>query len=262
MTEQLDRVRQAYETAAEAWSDGAELAYRPMADALIARAPDPAGCRVVDVGAGTGAVSASLAARGAQVIAVDASWPMLAHAADERPPSAAGDILRLPFASAALDGAAAAFVLNHLGDPVAGLTEMARVVRPGGFVLASVFSIADRPPAKAAIDGALVRAGWEPPAWYRYMKEVDGAVGSAVTMRAAAESAGFSAVDVLEAPVATGVTDPEEIVRFRLSQPQVGDFLRGLDSAARAQVVRECVDAIVATGQPLVPGVVMLVAIV
>jgi len=212
----LALARQGYEGAATAWADGAELVYGPMADALLARAPELAGQLVLDVGAGTGAVSHRLLAAGAHVVAVDASWPMLAHQASSRPPAVVGDISRLPLVDGAVGGAAAAFVLNHLADPVAALVEARRVVRRGGFIVASVFSIADPPPAKAAIDGVVATAGWEPPEWYQFLKSVDGQLGTAATMRAAAQAADLKHVDVVDQPVCTGVTDPRDIVRYRL----------------------------------------------
>ena len=252
--------RQGYESAATAWADGAELVYGPMADALLARAPDLAGQLVLDVGAGTGAVSHRLLAAGAHVVAVDASWPMLAHQASSRPPAVVGDIGRLPLADGAVDGAAAAFVLNHLADPVAALVEMRRVVRRGGFIVASVFSIADPPAAKAAIDGALAMAGWEPPEWYRFLKSVDGQLGTAATMRAAAQAADLEHIDVVDRPVRTGVTDPRDIVRYRLSQPQRAFFVADLSDSARRRVVDECVAAVAELGEAFDPGVVLLAA--
>jgi ubiquinone/menaquinone biosynthesis C-methylase UbiE len=256
----LTLARRGYEGAAAAWADGAELVYGPMADALLARAPDLAGQLVLDVGAGTGAVSHRLVAAGAHVVAVDASWQMLAHQASSRPPAVVGDISRLPLADGTVDGAAAAFVLNHLADPVAALVEMRRAVRRGGFVIASVFSIAGRPAAKAVIDRVLAAAGWEPPEWYRFLKSVDGQLGSAATMRAAAEDAELEEIDVVEGPVRTGVTEARDIVRFRLSQPQLARFVAGLDDAARQQIVDECVAAVAAIGESLDPGVVLLAA--
>jgi ubiquinone/menaquinone biosynthesis C-methylase UbiE len=256
----LALVRQGYDDAAPAWAGGAELVYGPLADALLARGPDPAGRLVLDVGAGTGAVSRRLLAVGARAIAVDASWSMLAHDADRRPPAVVADINRLPLVEGAVDGAAAAFVLNHLADPVAALVELRRVVRPGGFVVASVFSSADRPPAKSAIDGALTAAGWEPPEWYRFLKTVDGRLGSAASMSDAARAAGLEEVDVVEERVRTGLADPREIVRYRLSQPQSAAFLAALDESSRQQVVEECVAAVAETGEPFDPAVVMLAA--
>lgn len=256
----LTLIRRGYEDAASAWADGAELVYGPMADALLARAPDVAGQLVLDVGAGTGAVSQRLVAAGALAIAVDASWPMLAHRASSRPPAVVGDISRLPVADDAVDGAAAAFVLNHLADPVAALVEMRRTVRRRGFVIASVFSVADRPAAKAVIERVLTAAGWEPPDWYQHLKSVDGQLGSPASMRRAAEAADLEPIDVVEASVPTGVTDPREIVRFRLSQPQIAGFMAGLDDAARRPVVEECVAAVDELGEAFDPGVVFLAA--
>ena len=244
-----------------AWADDAELVYGPMADALLARAPDLAGQLVLDVGAGTGAVSQRLVAAGAQALAVDASWPMLAHQAASRPPAVVGDISRLPLVDDAVDGAAAAFVLNHLADPVAALVELRRVVRPGGFIVASVFSTADPPAAKAAIDGVLASAGWEPPEWYRFLKSVDGQLGSAAPMRAAAQAADLDDIDVADGPVPTGVTDPRDIVRYRLSQPQRAALPRRARRTRRgSRVVEECVAAVAELGEPFDPGVVMLAA--
>jgi ubiquinone/menaquinone biosynthesis C-methylase UbiE len=252
--------RRGYEGAATAWADGAELVYGPMADALLASAPELAGQLVLDVGAGTGAVSHRLVAAGAHAVAVDASWPMLAHQASSRPPAVVGDISRLPLVDGAVDGAAAAFVLNHLADPVAALVEMRRVVRRGGFIVASVFSIADPPAAKATIDGALTTAGWEPPEWYRFLKSVDGQLGSAATMRVAAQAADLEHIDVVERPVRTGVTDPRDIVRYRLSQPQRALFVAELSEEARRRVVDECVAAMAKLGEAFDPGVVLLAA--
>jgi SAM-dependent methyltransferase len=253
-------VRRGYEGAASAWADDAELVYGPLADALLARAPRVAGRLVLDVGAGTGAVSRRLLAAGARAVAVDASWPMVAHQAASRPPAVVGDISRLPLVDGAVDGAAAAFVLNHLADPVAALVEMRRVVRRGGFIVASVFSIADPPAAKAAIDGVLAAAGWEPPEWYRFFKSVEGRLGSEAAMRSAAQAAELEHIDVVEAPVPTGVTNPRDIVRYRLSQPQRALFVAQLSAEARRRVVNQCVAAVAELGEAFEPGVVLLAA--
>ena len=256
----LALAREGYDNAATAWAEGAELVYGPLAGALVARAPELAGRLVLDVGAGTGAVSRRLTAAGARAIAVDASWSMLAHDASRRPPAVVGDVSRLPLADGVFDGAAAAFVLNHLADPVAALAEMRRVVRRGGFVVASVFSSADPPPAKAAIDGVLAAAGWEPPQWYRFLKSVDSQLGSAPRMRDAAQAAELHDVDVVEHRVPTGVTDPRDIVHYRLSQPQNGGFLAELSPSERSRVIDECVAAVAGTGQAFDPGVVLMAA--
>jgi hypothetical protein len=57
---------------------------------------------------------------------------ILACKAATRPPCAIADICTLPPATKAVDDSVAAFVLNHLTDPVPGLTELGRVARPSG----------------------------------------------------------------------------------------------------------------------------------
>ncbi|HYR53234.1 MAG TPA: bifunctional demethylmenaquinone methyltransferase/2-methoxy-6-polyprenyl-1,4-benzoquinol methylase UbiE [Candidatus Dormibacteraeota bacterium] len=49
------------------------------------------------------------------------------------------DALRLPYASGAFDVASIAFGIRNVDDPVRGLEEMARVVRPGGSVVVLEF---------------------------------------------------------------------------------------------------------------------------
>ena len=126
--------------------------------------------------------------------------------------------------------------------------------------MASVFSIADPPAAKAAIDEVLASAGWEPPEWYRFLKSVDGQLGSSTAMRVAAQAADLQDIDVVERPVRTGVTDPRDIVRYRLSQPQRAVFVAQLSEEARRRVVDGCVMTVTDLGEAFDPGVVLLAA--
>jgi demethylmenaquinone methyltransferase/2-methoxy-6-polyprenyl-1,4-benzoquinol methylase len=61
-------------------------------------------------------------------------------AAVRRPDFVTADALRLPFEDDAFDGATVAFGIRNVSDPVAGLAEMARVVRPGGRVVVLEFA--------------------------------------------------------------------------------------------------------------------------
>lgn len=112
------------------------LAYARDALALVPLAP---GAKVADVAAGPGTLSLLAAAAGAQVSAIDFSVEMVARlrtrAAAEGLTGAVdvtiGDGQRLPFPSHAYDAAFSMFGLMFFPDRLAGLRELARVVRPG-----------------------------------------------------------------------------------------------------------------------------------
>src|SRR5579859_2161306 len=205
-----------YARSGPGWALGAELVYGPIAAELVAMSPHPlSGRTVLDAGAGTGAVSSALAARDARTLATDLSAGMLAWNAAARPPCAVADIRALPLADGSVDDAIAAFVLNHLTDPVAGLAELARVTRPGGAVLATVFSNDRRSQARDRIDAAAQAAGWQAPAWYRQVKTVAvPLLGTAHGMAAAARSAGLSDVDAQERSVDVGVSQAHQLVHY------------------------------------------------
>ena len=120
---------------------------------------------------------------------------MLAWQAAARPPCTVADICTLPLSAGAVDDSVAAFVLNHLSDPGAGLAELGRVTRPGGAILAAVFANDSRSEARDRVDAAASAAGWQVPACYRDMKATTvPLLGTADAMAAAARAAGL--VDV------------------------------------------------------------------
>jgi SAM-dependent methyltransferase len=115
----------------------------PLAPQFADFAAVAAGQRALDVGCGTGALTAELVSRvgPAAVSAVDPSEPFVA-AARERYPGvtvrrAAAE--QLPFEDQAFDAALAQLVVHFMADPVAGLREMARVTRNHGVVAACVW---------------------------------------------------------------------------------------------------------------------------
>jgi ubiquinone/menaquinone biosynthesis C-methylase UbiE len=252
-----------YAASGPRWALGAELVYRPIAAALVATGPHRLGGRtVLDAGAGTGAASAALQRRGAAVLAMDLSPAMLAWQAPARPPSAVADIRSLPLRGNAVDDSVAAFVLNHLSEPVAGLTELARVTRPGGAILAAVFANDSHSAARDRIDAAATAAGWQAPAWYRDLKAMTVPIlGTAEAMAAAARAAGLVNVQAEERQVAVGVTEPWQLVRYRLGQPAFAPWLDAIGPARAATFADEAAQAVGDGMRPYLPRVVFLSAL-
>ena len=138
----------------EVWASGA--AYEPyvgrwsrlVAAEFVAWLQVPAGGRWLDVGCGTGALSSAIlaVAAPAAVTGVDASAAYVGFAEqtirDERVRFAVGDAQALEEQTASYDAAVSGLVLNFVPQPDRMLSEMARVIRPGGIVALYVWDYA------------------------------------------------------------------------------------------------------------------------
>jgi SAM-dependent methyltransferase len=110
------------------------------------------GSRVLDAGAGFGRHAFELARQGARVVALDRGGDEVVATRDtltamvEAGETLAtgnlgvvrGDATRLPFADAAFDAVVTAEVLEHITDDAGAIAELARVLRPGGVLAATV----------------------------------------------------------------------------------------------------------------------------
>lgn len=258
----MTSIASAYSATGGSWERGPARIYDRLAAVLVSRSPVPLRGRcVLDVGAGTGAAGrAALAAGAAGVVAVDASVGMLAHEAAARPPAVTGDVLALPFATSAFGATVAAFSLNHLTDPVAGLREMARATRPGGAVLAATYAEDDDHPVKAAVVASLAARGWAPEPWYRSMAATAvPLLASAERFRAAADEAGLAgAVEAVRVPFPE--LDATDLVAWRLGMAQHAPFVARLPEAERHAAVRDALDRL-GDPPPLERSIVVLAAV-
>jgi demethylmenaquinone methyltransferase/2-methoxy-6-polyprenyl-1,4-benzoquinol methylase len=105
---------------------------------------------VLDVAAGTAGVSLQIAERtGARVIGLDLTEQMLRQGARNVAASGASDTIslvsgraeQLPLPDAAVDALTFTYLLRYVSDPQATLSELARVVRPGGTVASLEFLV-------------------------------------------------------------------------------------------------------------------------
>jgi SAM-dependent methyltransferase len=131
---------EAYERMMGRWS-------RIVGETFLAWLDLPKGLRWLDVGCGNGAFTEEIIARcaPATVMAIDPSNEQLAFARTRPGAKMAkfltDDAQKLSFGNAAFDVAIMALVLAFLLDPAKAVAEMARVVRPGGWVATYMWDI-------------------------------------------------------------------------------------------------------------------------
>jgi ubiquinone/menaquinone biosynthesis C-methylase UbiE len=253
--------RAAYDAASATWDRGPSVVYARLAEALLDRAPDLAGRRVLDVGSGSGAASTIVRRRGGHPVAIDESIGMARASNQAGTPSVQGDAGSLPFGGAAFDVVVAAFVVNHLDDPVAALREANRVLRPGGVLLASTFAAGPDHAAKAVVDATAADLGWRPPPWYQHFKAVlADRVADPDAVAAMARRAGFARADATVNVVDVGRLDPVALVEYRLGMGSLAEFAAELPAADRAALVARAVERLGPEPDPLRPEVLLLSA--
>lgn len=141
MTHDVWAAGTAYEAYVGRWS-------RPVATAFVPWLGVPAGRCWLDVGCGTGGLTATVLAIAdpAEVVGVDTSEGFLSHAraqlADPRVSFRTGDALSLPLADHSFDAVVSGLALNFLPDPGRGVAELVRVAGPGGTVAGYVWDYA------------------------------------------------------------------------------------------------------------------------
>jgi SAM-dependent methyltransferase len=250
----------AYQGAAVAWARGPAVMYDRLASLAIAGAAATLrGARVVDVGAGTGALSRALRTVGAIPVAVDTSIDMLSHIDDAAVMPVVGDMCALPFRDGRFDAAVSGFAISHIDTPERALAEMHRVVRPRGHVIAAVFGKAPDGASQDAVDEVARDFGFEPPAWYIGLKTRTEPLSNTPALLAArAEAACLEDIVVADVIADSGLETPESITAYRTGLAHIAPFVGALPSARRTEFFARAVAAVRDLGQPVRPRVLIL----
>jgi demethylmenaquinone methyltransferase/2-methoxy-6-polyprenyl-1,4-benzoquinol methylase len=199
----FDRIARRYDLVNTVLSGGTDAGWRRQAARTTGLKP---GGSALDIACGSGkltAVLARIAGRGGRVVGLDFSPQMLEIARRQHPgiEFLEGDALSLPFDDATFDASTIAFGLRNLADPIRGLREMLRVVKPEGRPVVLEFV---RPPENfvgtayrlylrtllPAIGGALSGQ----PAAYRYLSDTVDAYRTPDELRAMAAAAGWKQI--------------------------------------------------------------------
>jgi demethylmenaquinone methyltransferase/2-methoxy-6-polyprenyl-1,4-benzoquinol methylase len=144
----FDRIASFYDLMNSVMTAGLHHRWRSRAADLAAVGP---GDRVLDVATGTGDLAVELSRRvqpGGEVIGSDFSEEMLVHARRKAPGLRFewGNALELKYPDGHFAAATVGFGARNFSDLDRGLSEMARVVRPGGRVVVLEITTPHRPP--------------------------------------------------------------------------------------------------------------------
>jgi demethylmenaquinone methyltransferase / 2-methoxy-6-polyprenyl-1,4-benzoquinol methylase len=141
----FDRIARVYDLMNTVMTAGLHHRWRERAVDLARVGP---GSRALDVATGTGDMAIALARRGAEVVGSDFSEGMLERAREKAPDLVFewGDAQELGYPDDSFDAATVGFGARNFADLGRGLSEMVRVVKPGGRVVVLEITTPTKPP--------------------------------------------------------------------------------------------------------------------
>lgn len=155
----IEAQRQDWNRVAAGWDKWDQFFNRNMAfinHRLVADARVRPGLRVLDLGSGTGypaLLAGEVVGSDGTVVGIDLAESMLAVATRkaktlglEHVTFRTGDVTSLPFETGSIDAVISRFCLMFLPEIPKAAAEIARVLKPGGYVAAAVWSAPDKNP--------------------------------------------------------------------------------------------------------------------
>lgn len=128
---------------------------------LVGMAAPAEGVHALDVACGTGDIALQMAGRGARVTGLDLTPEMLALARRKGPVTnwVNGDIMALPFGDEQFDVVTAGYGLRNVPELRPALSEIRRVLKPGGVFLSLDFDRPAHPAVRTIYLGYLTIVG-------------------------------------------------------------------------------------------------------
>jgi demethylmenaquinone methyltransferase/2-methoxy-6-polyprenyl-1,4-benzoquinol methylase len=164
------------------------------------------GQRVLDLACGTGDLAIAAAAKGATVVGLDLTMPMIdlarrrAAPASQRPPAwLVGDMHALPMPSESFDVVTTGYGLRNVPDLRVALSEIHRVLRPGGVV--------------CSLDFNKPEAAWLRAVYLTYLDAVGGTLGW--VLHRDPDTYRYIPASIRRYPGARGVVELMETTGFR-----------------------------------------------
>jgi demethylmenaquinone methyltransferase/2-methoxy-6-polyprenyl-1,4-benzoquinol methylase len=141
----FDRISGVYDLMNQVMTVGLHHQWRRRAADLAGAGPNT---HVLDVATGTGDLAIEMARRGATVVGSDFSDDMLTHAREKEPAITWewANAMDLPYEDDRFDAATVGFGARNFAELDRGVSEMARVVRPGGKVVVLEITTPTKPP--------------------------------------------------------------------------------------------------------------------
>ncbi len=239
----------AYDRRAAAYAAAIEPTFRPVHRRIVELARIGPGMRVFDLATGTGGVAREAAAAGAQVTGIDVSPGMLEIA---RASSSVGiafvlaEASALPFPDDSFDVATCGFGLSHMPHPSQVLSEVRRVLKPKGTLLASCWGSERSNPSRDAVQATLERylPGWTDPFGQIMNEELWADPGGGLRNL---RDAGFDPVEVVTERLSGAFADPAQALGRAIAGPTRGAMADAIPDTERGRFQAEAVAAIEAT---------------
>ena len=190
----------------------------------------------LDVGCGTGAFSSLVVERYAprSLVGIDPSEAQLEFARDRRfgrmTAFELGDAMQIDRPDRSFDIAVAALVMHFMPDPLRGVREMARVVRPGGMVATYTWDLEGGGFPYEAVHRAMHANGFEAPG------PPHPEAGSADELARLWQAAGLADVATRAIPVARAFSDFDDYWANASSSTRIAAVLNALPLDQRESV--------------------------